>query len=159
MILRTGLFAALMCLAAHVTAQELQRHGDWLLLPLGGGACVLVQRVATADTGTRVADVFLSARGQGAVITLRVANGASIATPAAFRHPGGAAIPLTWQFCDPGNCTAQTELAAPERRRLERGRELEMAFVPALGDPSIGFSVSLMGVTKGLAAQGACPRP
>jgi invasion protein IalB len=135
-----------------------ERFRDWTLLRLQADDCVLHHRAVAAKTGLVLADLFLTPMPQGgALISLRVPRGASLVDRPAYRHPGASrAVPLIWQSCNRYQCLAQVDVNAKERRRLERGRSIDLSFVPLKGAPPLSFRVSLSGVTRGLAAAWSC---
>ncbi|WP_165978775.1 invasion associated locus B family protein [Antarcticimicrobium luteum] len=144
--------------AACAAAPDARRFADWTLLEVPGQGCVLQYRAVAPGSGLVLADLYLSPVAEGgAILSVRVPVGASIADRAVYRHLGaGRAVPLIWQTCNRQTCLAQVHVTEEEIGRLRAGRAIELAFVPVPGARRLSFPVSLMGVTAGLRAALAC---
>ncbi len=149
--------------AADLAAQQI-RDGreifrDWELLRLPEGGCLLAQHVLAREGELKIAGVFLSATGSGsALLSVQVPVGASLADGIGYRHPGrSAVVPLIWQSCNSETCLAQVEVTPQELARLRAAREIRIAFVPVRGSRPLVFSLSLMGLTRGMRHLETCP--
>lgn len=158
-----ALMAALVAAASPAEAQpataDPPRFGDWSLIALPGAGCVLHQRLAVRESGQTIADLWLQTQADdGAVLSVQVPLGVSLADQVAYRHANepDRAVSLLWQFCNQTHCLAQGHLAAIEVNRLRLGRSLQLAFRPLPDSAPLVSFVSLSGVTRGLAAQAAC---
>lgn len=153
----TGLVLAVMLVTSAAAAE---RFRDWTTVRLGPGECVLHHRAVAADAGLVLADVFLAPLpAGGALISVRVPVGVSLPDGIAYRHPGQTrAVPLIWQSCNRATCLAQVAVNETGLRQLARGRSVDLAYVPVKGAVPLSFSVSLLGVTRGMAALEACGR-
>ncbi|MCI2400846.1 hypothetical protein [Aliiroseovarius subalbicans] len=82
----------------------------------------------------------------GALVSVRVPVGASIADEMAYRHPREAsAVPLVWQSGHAETCLAQVEIDAAALTRLKRGRSVERAFVSVINAGPLVVSLSPLG--------------
>lgn len=144
--------------AACAGAQEARRFADWTLLQAPGQGCVLQYRAVAPEAGLALADLYLSPVDEGgAILSVRVPVGASIADRVVFRHPGAdRAVPLIWQTCNRDTCLAQVHVTEQELDRLRARRRIELSFVPTPGARRLSFPVSLMGVTAGFRAARTC---
>ena len=130
--------------------------GDWQLMRLAQG-CAAVQTVLGRRTGAELARLVLSPAAQGgALVLLQVPNGADLAEGPAYRHPGGPAVVLEWQHCDAERCTASGPVTAAELDRLRRGREMQLGYRPLPESRPLNLTISLMGLTRSLAAAATC---
>ena len=158
--MRGAVLAASVVIAGAVCAgaQEARRFADWTLLAAPGQGCVLQYRAIAPEAGLVLADLYLSPVAEGgALLSVRVPVGASIADRAVYRHSGAdRAVPLIWQTCNRDTCLAQVHVTEQELDRLRARRRIELAFVPTPGARRLSFPVSLMGVTAGFRAARAC---
>ncbi|WP_407493628.1 invasion associated locus B family protein [Pseudooceanicola sp. MF1-13] len=150
--------AALVLGGTSLTAQQVDRFGDWLLVQFPDQRCRLAQTVLSRRSGNELVEIWLDEEPQGtAVISARVPVGVDLAAGIAYRHPSRqTAVPLIWQMCGPDKCLAQAQITADELTRLRRGNLITLAFVPVRGSRALRVAVSLRGVTSGLRAQAAC---
>lgn len=161
-----GVVAAIMAMlpAGHAVAQDVatQTFRDWRLYQTGQ-ACTLATQIASRSTGVPVIEVILRRRGDGepgAMIGVRVPNGASIRDQIAYVHPEvpNEAVGLQWQSCTPQMCLAAGELTDAGLDRLKRGRFIVVGFRPLAGARMLNVDVPLFGVTRGWTALESCGR-
>lgn len=135
---------------------------DWRLYQTAE-ACTLATQIASRATGAPVIEVILRRRGDGepgAMIGVRVPNGASIRDQIAYVHPElpDEAVGLQWQSCTPQMCLAAGELTGAGLDRLKRGRFIVVGFRPLAGARMLNVDVPLFGVTRGWTALESCGR-
>ncbi len=131
---------------------------DWELLHLPQGECLLVQQVLARRGEVAIADVYLSRSEAGsALLSVRVPVGVSLADGIGYRYPDRPeVVPLIWQSCNSGTCLAQIQITGKELARLQAAREIRIAFVPVRDARPLVFSLSLMGLTRGMQRLAAC---
>ena len=88
------------------------------------------------------------------VMVLRTPSGMLLPVRPAFRVGAGATVPLNWHTCAGDTCSALLTLGPDEVRALRRGISMVVGYQPLALDRPLSFTVSLRGVTAGLAALG-----
>jgi hypothetical protein len=132
--------------------------GDWTLRDWPDLGCGLEFIAYGRATGVALVEVIVLPQGDGADLLIRVPTGARLVDGIAYRHRS-AVTGLHWQSCSATRCTAHVRIDAAEVARLKAGREIIVAYRPALGVPALNVPVSLTGITRGMAAARACQRP
>ena len=158
-LLTFAIFLVGACGIAHGEDVKIERFQDWELLSTSQ-QCTLITRLASRKTGTPIVEMFLVENGAdetGAMVGVRVPNGASLKDGIAYRHPNVEnAVGLAWQNCDKNMCLAAGEISDEGLTKLKKGRRISLGFKPLPSARSINVDISLMGVTQGVRALRAC---
>lgn len=167
MIFRYIFFAILICVAstsvshAQATAQNGDVFGDWRLAcrapAVGPSICNIFQVLTVTETGEFLAEISLQPAvvdGENAVVLalstptdmlLTIKPGFKIATQSAT-------LPLEWRTCSSDACLASRVLQPDEVLALRAGTQMIMGYQPVKQTEPLRFTVSLKGVTRGLAS-------
>jgi invasion protein IalB len=140
---------------------EPEAFRDWALRCPDGGACLLEQRVFLEDGGdTPLLQVsFQQPSGSsGLVALLRVPLGVALQQGLQLRIDQGAEQTFAFHHCRTEGCIALVPVGAALRRSLERGKEARVMFT-TIGGQTLGVPLSLLGITRGLAALAASATP
>lgn len=158
------LVGTLCAMASQAPAQEARNgatFGDWQLICEATGVnrtvCALRQTLSFSENGAFVAEVALrrvpSADDTRTVIVLSTPTGIFLpAAPGMAVDGSDETLPLEWRSCDANICTASRVLSDNEVAALRGGAELRMGYRPVNQSDPVLFSISLTGVTAGLAA-------
>ena len=159
--LATGTLLATSGSAEAQEARQGTAFGDWLLACEAVGvnrtSCVIRQTLTRRDGGALIADVIL--RRLEAEDDPRIAL--VLVTPTGMFLPeapgmaidaGGETLPLQWRSCDAQRCVASRVLTEDDVASLSGGGRMSLGYRPVNRDEPVIFSVSLDGVTAGLAA-------
>jgi len=153
------------CAVAHAASAQEARNGatfgDWQLICEATGVnrtvCALRQSLSFSENGAFVAEVALrrvpAADDMRTVIVLSTPTGMFLpAAPGMAIDGSEETLPLEWRSCDARICTASRVLSDDELAALRGGDELRMGYRPVNQPDPVLFSISLTGVTAGLAA-------
>lgn len=154
-----------MCLAAQGgSAQDVRNgatFGAWQLICEATGVnrtvCALRQTLSLQDGGAFVAEVALrridTDDGPRTAIVLSTPTGMFLpATPGMAVDASDETLALEWRSCDARICTASRVLSDTELAALRAGAQLRLGYRPVNQPDPVLFSISLTGVTAGLAA-------
>lgn len=117
----------------------------------GSGArrCLAVDRVHGRRGGAFLAEVAVSPTASpesGAMLMLRVPNGADLAAGIGLRRAGGAIMRAEWQSCSPETCLAISALTAKQTTELLAAREISVVYRPLRTSPALEVAVDLAGL-------------
>lgn len=158
------LIGALCGMAQAASAQEARNgatFGDWQLICEATGVnrtvCALRQTLSLTESGAFIAEVALrrvpSADGMRTVIVLSTPTGMFLpAAPGMAVDASDETLALEWRSCDARVCTASRVLTDEDVVALRDGAELRLGYRPVNQTEPVLFSISLSGVTAGLAA-------
>lgn len=130
-------------------------HQDWVSV-VGDGACYLRHAIIDPRDRVLLAAVMLAPDGAGALLTVDLPSGASLAVPAALRLPDGRAQALAWQFCRPELCSALALMPVADVMSLLAADQAQLAFRPLPDSAPLVLPVSLSGITAGWSDLAAC---
>lgn len=146
---------------AQSTARNGTVFGDWRLScsapAVNQTICNISQRLSVEETGEFLAEVSL----QPVTIDDQEAVVLALSTPTNTLLPmrpgytmstSSETLPLEWRTCSTQACLASRVLQPAELSNLKAGRSMILGYQMAGSNSPSTFSVSLNGVTKGLAA-------
>ncbi|MEL6793555.1 MAG: invasion associated locus B family protein [Pseudomonadota bacterium] len=137
------------------------QFGDWTLRCVAEGvgetSCALIQRLAQAETNAFVAEVGLNVveaeDGRRTLMILLTPEGTALSLrPAYVVDQSGDQVALNWRTCAKGVCRAAAVLTLEQETALMTGRRITLAYQFSGRDAPLRATLSLSGVTAGLAA-------
>lgn len=135
--------------------------GDWQLICEATGVnrtvCALRQTLSLRDGGAFIAEVALrrvpAEDGMRTVVVLSTPTGMFLpAAPGMAVDGSDETLSLEWRSCDARVCMASRVLTDDDVAALQRGAQLRLGYRPVTQTDPVLFSISLTGVTAGLAA-------
>lgn len=139
------------------SAAPAQQFLDWSV-ESSADRCIAITRILLRDSGTPLLSLSLSLRADGGALMLaEVPVGASLRDGIVWLPaPGRPGRALEWQNCTPDACIATDNLTAADLNTLRPRRAISVAFRPLPASPPLVTPVSLMGLTRALAAVESC---
>lgn len=148
------------------TAQQAAANGaifgDWRLscqaVAVNRTACAIVQQQTVTQTDAFVAAVRLQQVQDDSVMRILMTaitpTDMQLSLRAAYKiGQNGETLPMEWRTCNAQTCTATRLLEPAEVEALQRGTAaMILAYQPVGKAEPVGVSISLSGITAGLAA-------